>query len=69
MSQSEIDRDRMITEMHSDLKHLVKNFDAHTVQDDTRQKEITGKIEFHQKIIYCGIGVIAFIEFFSRVIK
>lgn len=36
MNQDQIERDRLLTEVHQDVKHLVKNFDIH-IDDDTKQ--------------------------------
>ncbi|UOF78260.1 hypothetical protein [Caudoviricetes sp.] len=69
MSEVNSERDRLIIEMHSDLKHLVKNFDGHILLDDKRQQEITQKIDFHQRIVYGGIGIVVAIEFAMRLMK
>ena len=58
-----------IMETHGDVKHLVKNFEAHVIDDATNNKEIKGKLEFHQKVIYGGIGILGAIELISKFVK
>ena len=69
MSPSDVERDRLLTEVHSDIKHLVKWTEAHAMDDKENFRELRKSQEFIKKVVYGGIGVIAFIEFISRFIK
>ena len=62
-------RDIMLAEIHSDVKNLVKNFESHLIDDKETAKDIRDKIEFHQKIVYGGIGILGAIEVLSKFIK
>ena len=61
-------RDKVI-ETNADVKYLIKNFNDHVVLDDKRQIEVTSKLEFHQKIVYGGVGILAAVELLTKFIK
>ena len=61
-------RDKII-ETHSDIKYLIKAFGEHIMSDDKRHAEISKKIEFHQKVIYGGVGILAAIELLNKILK
>ena len=55
----------ILIEIQRDLKNFMANFDKH-VKDD---EKMSGKIDFHSKIIYGCLGAFALIEFLLKVIK
>ena len=59
----------LITEMHTDIKHLVKTVESHMIQDDVRFKKIDEDNDFLKKVVYGGIGIIIFVEFLTKFIK
>jgi len=58
-----------IIETHTNVANLVKTFDAHVILDDKRDVEIRNRLEFHQKIVYGGIGIVVFVEVISKFIQ
>ena len=69
--QSMFDRefyDKMM-EVHSDVKHLVEHVAAHIKEDKASFAKIEKDQVWTNKIIYGGLGIVAFIEFVSNFIK
>ena len=66
MSQPDIERDRLISEMHSDVKHLVKNFDTHILDDKEAFKSIRGQLQWVNRIVFIGIGGLAVLKYFIK---
>lgn len=62
-------RDLILTEIHNDVKHLVKNFDAHVIEDKQLAEKLQKKLEWQSKILYMGLGAVALIEFGARFFK
>lgn len=69
MSQFDSDIYQKIIETHTNVSNLVKTFDAHVILDDKRETEIKEKLDFHQKIVYGGVGIIVAVEFISKIFK
>lgn len=69
MDRDAVERDRLLTELHADMKYLVKTMDAHVLLDEKRFEEVRDKIEFHQKMVYGFIGIIGFVEVLLRFTK
>lgn len=69
MDRDWVERDRMLTEVHSDVKHIADWAKKHDIDDTTRFALINKEIESGKKILWGGIGIIAFIELFSKFIK
>ena len=69
MNQDQINRDRLLTEVHSDMKHIVSWAKKHDVDDNDRFASIHKDIDNGKKVIYGAAGVIVFIEFITKVIK
>lgn len=44
MNQDQIERDRMLTEVHTNMDHLVQWTKTHDLADDTRFREINKKL-------------------------
>lgn len=61
-------RDQMLFEIHSDLKHLLKNFEAHVADDNAQAKKLeevgstVKELQFahniHSKFVWTAIPVI-----------
>lgn len=66
MSEFDLQRDRLITEMHSDIKHLVKKFDDHAESDEKQFKKQGDNILWLQRVIYMGLGIVAFLQFVKK---
>lgn len=69
-------RDIMLARMDENLNHLVEWTKNHKVEDDEKHRDNLGKFKsindtlgFQNKIIYGALGIIAFIEFVSKVVK
>ena len=62
MNQDQIDRDRMLTEVHTDVRHIVLWSKAHDEKDDDRFDSIQKKVDWTMKICYMGIGALAVIN-------
>lgn len=58
-----------MNEMHGDVKHLVTSLKHHVEEDEKVQGEIKRDLEFHQKLVYGGLGIVAFIEFIRPFFK
>ena len=69
MTPGEVERDRLLTEVHSDIKHLVKSFDNHLVEDQSNFKSIREGQKFLERIVYGALGIAAFITFAVQFIK
>jgi len=64
MSEEEVyqKRDLILTEIHNDVKHLVKNFDAHVSEDKKVQEELKKQVDWNSKILYMGLGALAILN-------
>ena len=66
MNQDQINRDRLLTEVHQDVKHIVAWAKQHDEDDDTRFATVSTDISWGKKIIFMGIGALAIIELIVR---
>jgi len=64
-----LERDRMLSEIHTDVKYVMKWIDEHDRADDKRFDKISGRISIIEKVCYCGIGGFAIIELFFKFLK
>ena len=62
------DRD-MLIRMDQNLKNLIDAVSSHVQADMTSFKKSDDKIDFHSKIIYGLLGIIAAIDLISRFIR
>ena len=69
MNQDQVERDRLLTEVHADVKHIVDWSKKHDLNDDARFKKITDEVDWIRRIIYGCVGVFIFVEFMVKVIK
>ena len=63
MNQDQVNRDRLLTEVHTNVTNLVQTLSDHVKKDDLIQKEIKADLKFQQKIFYGLIGVWVFVQF------
>ena len=69
MNQDQINRDRLLTEVHSDMKHIVTWAKKHDVDDDSRFANIRKDIEVGKRVVYGAIGALVVIEFIIKIVK
>lgn len=69
MNQDQRERDRLLTETHSNVSHLLKSFDGHVNEDRESFDGIRKDMEFQKKVIYGCVGVFVFLEFVVKFIK
>ena len=69
VSQDQINRDRLLTEVHTDLKHMVSWTKDHDSQDNKRFKDITVKLDWTTKMVYMGLGGLICLQFLFHFIK
>lgn len=67
--RKEKDNNDLLIEIHSDLRNFLKNFENHLREDRENFAEINKKLDFQQKIVYGGMGILLFVEFIVKVIK
>jgi hypothetical protein len=69
MNQDQINRDRLLSEVHSDIKHLLKWADEHTKDDEKRFKEVDTRMKMAEKVIYGALGIFLFVQFVVNFVK
>ena len=66
-------RDEILGEMHSDIKHLVKEFDAHVIEDRNYQNKTDESLNqlkaFQWKMTGGIIAAVALVNFLFQVFK
>jgi len=67
MSDDWVTRDRLLTEVHSDVRNLVSKLSDHVKQDDNVQTEIKRELKFHNKIIYGALGILAALNLITKI--
>ncbi len=68
MNQRNEDHDNII-EIKNDVKHLCKHVSDHVKDDKTAFTKIEKDINWIQKIVYGGLGIVAFIELAAKFVK
>ena len=68
MSQDQVNRDRLLTEVHSDMKHLLDWARTHDTSDNDRFDAINKRTAWVEKIAYCGIGGLAVLNIVLKAI-
>jgi len=61
-------RDLIMQEIHTNLNHLVKNFDQHVIDDKAMALDVKNQLAWQSRVLYTGIGIVAFVVFLSRMI-
>ena len=69
MNEDWIERDRLLSEVHSDMKHLVTWAKEHDTSDNNRFKTIGDRVSWVEKVAYLGIGGLAVLNVFLKFIN
>ena len=69
MNSDWVERDRLLTEVHSDVKHIAEWAKKHDVEDIARFSLVTKEIEVGKKVLWGGVGILAFIEIVTKFFK
>ena len=69
MNSDWIERDRLLSEVHSDVKHIAEWAKKHDGEDIFRFAIVTKEIEVGKKVLWGGIGIMAFIEIVTKFFK
>lgn len=69
MNQDQIDRDRLLTEIHSDMKHILNWSEKHDASDDKRFKEVNLKTDWTIRIACMGIGGLVVLQFILKILR
>lgn len=56
MEKDWIERDRLLSEVHSDVRHMVAWSKEHDEDDDKRFKIVGDRVSWIEKTVYIGIG-------------
>ena len=56
-------------EIANDVKHMVKWSETHDKQDDNRFEKLEKNQLWQNKILYGGLGIIAFLGFMAKFVK
>ena len=60
MNQDQIDRDRLLTEVHANVKQIVVWAEKHDKLDTERFSEVKKQIGWMQKVLFMGLGAWTF---------
>ena len=76
MTWDNIERRKMSTEDHdllikidANLTNHFETLNSHLVDDKTSFKKITDDMDWVKRVLYGCVGVVVFIELFSKVVK
>jgi hypothetical protein len=67
MNQDQIDRDRLLSEVHANTKHIVTWAEKHDADDTGRFEKMDDRIRWTEKVLYGALGIFLFIEFITKV--
>ena len=59
----------LLTRIDANLTNFMVNFQRHVEEDAKQFKSQSDKLEFHQKIVYGGMGIVAAFEVWARFAK
>ena len=69
MERDWVERDRLLTEVHSDMRHLVEWAKTHDKSDNDRFLLVNTKVSWVEKIAYMGIGGLGILSIVLKLIK
>jgi len=69
MTNDWIERDRLLSEVHSDMKHMLAWAKEHNEDDDKRFKIVGDRVTWIEKMVYTGMGGISLLIIVLRIIK
>ena len=64
-----IERDRLLTEVHQDMKHLLSWTETHEQSDNSRFELANKRITWVEKVAYLGIGGLATLNIFLKLLN
>jgi len=68
LSNDWIERDRLLSEVHTDMKHLVEWAKSHDKSDNEKFKVIGDRVSWIEKVAYTGIGGIVVLNVVLKLI-
>ena len=68
MDRDWVERDRLLSEVHSDVKHMVEWAKTHDSSDNNRFKTINDRVSVIEKVAYAGIGGLAMLNIFLKIL-
>jgi len=69
MESDWLSRDRMLSEIHSDVKHLSNWAREHDQSDNNRFEMVNKRVSWIEKVAYMGIGGLAILNILIKLIK
>ena len=69
MNNDWIERDRLLSEVHADMKHLVEWAKSHDKSDNEKFKLIGDRVTWIEKVAYTGIGGLVVLNVFLKLIN
>lgn len=69
MDRDWLERDRMLSEIHSDVKHITEWARKHDQSDNDKFKSIGDRVSWIEKMAYGGIGGLALLNIILKVIN
>ena len=61
--------DKNLSLLTQSFQAQTKAFETHVLEDRALAEEVRKKLEFSNRVIYMGLGIVAFISFFANFIK
>ena len=62
MDRDWLDRDRMLSEIHTDMKHMLDWAKSHDTSDNDRFRTLGDRVSWIEKMAYGGIGGLALLN-------
>ena len=69
MNQDQVDRDRLLTEVHTNVVHIVEWSKRHDEDDTIRFEAINKRVRWAEKLLYGAVGVFVVLEFLLKAVK
>ena len=69
MNQDEINRDRILSAVHTNTEHIMKWMEKHDEEDRVRFGSIESRIKWAEKVLYGAVGIFLFIELAIKMFK
>ena len=59
----------LLTRMDVNVNNLLEKFDTHIKTSNDIHKNLDNRVSFHDKIIWGGLGILAFLQIIFKAIK
>jgi len=69
MDKDWLERDRMLSEIHTNMKHMTEWAKSHDQSDNDRFKIANSRVAWIEKIAYMGIGGLAVLQIILKVVN